>query len=43
MPRLTLFNSPLLLGFDHFERVLTVLTDQELGRTVNVEVGGHRR
>ena len=22
MPRLTLFNSPLLLGFDHFERVL---------------------
>src|SRR5215813_1572778 len=22
MPRLTVFNSPLLLGFDHFERIL---------------------
>ncbi len=43
MSRLTLFNSPLLLGFDHFERVLTVLTDQELGRTVDVEAGGQRR
>ena len=37
MPRLSLFNSPLVLGFDHFERVL-----DRVSRSVEIRNGETR-